>query len=140
MEEHEASGSWSDKGGDVGGGELVDAFKIPANNSQSHLQERLSEELSRSWGDPYIHLVVGPLHLIHEIQAAVYDEGIHVASFLTETGDAISTLLRRAEFELKEWLVSRADYAEEVGHVVRFTKETGTSGSNLPGLYLLPWP
>lgn len=100
MKEHESSGSWSYKGGDVGGGELINAFEVPANNYQTHLQERLSEALSRS-GDPYIHLVVRPLQLIREIQAAVYDEGIHVASLLTETGDAISTLFGRAEFELK---------------------------------------
>ena len=98
MEEHEASGSRSYKGGDVGGGELVDAFKVPANNNQSHLRERQS---GAEAGNPYIHLVVGPLHLIHEIQAAMYDEGIHVASLLAETGDAISTLFGRAEFELK---------------------------------------
>ena len=48
-----------------------------------------------------IHLVIGPLHLIHEIQATVYDERIHEASLLTESGDTISTLLGRAEFELK---------------------------------------
>lgn len=29
MEEHEAGGGWSYESGDVGGGELVDAFEIP---------------------------------------------------------------------------------------------------------------
>lgn len=29
VEEHEAGGGWSYEGGDVGGGELVDAFEIP---------------------------------------------------------------------------------------------------------------
>lgn len=81
----------------MGGGELVDAFKVPAKN-QSHLRE----SSQRRWVEVGpIHLVIGPLHLIHEIQATVYDERIHEASLLTETGDAISTLLGRAEFELE---------------------------------------
>lgn len=47
-----------------------------------------------------------------------------MARLLAETGNAISALLGGAEFELEEWLVSRADYAEIVGHVVRFRKGT----------------
>ena len=72
-----------------------------------------------------LHLVVGPLQLIHEIQATVHDEGIHVACLLGETGNAISSLLGGAKFKLEEWLVSGADNAEIVGHVVRLRKATG---------------
>lgn len=67
-----------------------------------------------------IHLVVGPLQLVYEVQAGVYDERVHVAGFLTEAGDTISALLGGAEFELEQRLVSRADDAEVVGHSARF--------------------
>ena len=83
-------------------------------------------------------MVVGPLQLIREIQAAVYDERVHVASLWAETGDAISALLGSAEFELEQRLVSRADYAEVVGHAVRLTEETRKSGSEWQGPSLLP--
>ena len=65
-------------------------------------------------------MVVGPLQLVYEVQAGVYDEWIHVAGLLTEAGDAISALLGSAEFELEQRLVSRADDAEVVGHFSRF--------------------
>lgn len=67
MEEHESGGGWSHKGGDVRGGELVDAFEI--------------------------HLIVGPLQLVHKIQARMHDERVHVAGILTEAGDPIAALL-----------------------------------------------
>lgn len=95
MEEHEAGGGRSYEGGNVRGGELVDAFEVP-EDYQSHLREGRRVVEARP-----IHLVIGPLHLIHKIQATVYDERIHMASLWTETGDAISTLLGRAKFELE---------------------------------------
>lgn len=104
MEEHEAGGGWSYEGGDVAGGELVDAFEI--------------------------HLIVGPLQLIHEIQAAMHDERVHMARLRAETGNAISALLGGAEFELEEWLVLRADDAEVVGHCIRVRKATGKIGKS----------
>jgi len=63
-----------------------------------------------------IHLVVGPLQLIDEIQASMHDEGVHVTSFLTEASNAITTLLGGAELKLEERLVSGADDTEIVGH------------------------
>ena len=63
-----------------------------------------------------VHLVIGPLQLVCEIQAGVDDEWVHVAGLLTEAGDTISALLGSAEFELEQRLVSRADDAEVVGH------------------------
>ena len=56
------------------------------------------------------------------------DERIHMACLLTETGDAISALLGSAKFELKQWLVSRADNAEVVGHVASLRTGNSTSG------------
>lgn len=52
-----------------------------------------------------VHLVVGPLHLIHEIQTGVHDEWVHVSCFLAKACDAITALLGGAEFELEEGLV-----------------------------------
>ncbi len=62
------------------------------------------------------HLVVGPLELVGEVEAAVDDEGVHVAGFGGEAGDAVAALFGGAEFELEERLVVSADYAEVVGH------------------------
>lgn len=58
----------------------------------------------------------------------MHDERVHMARLLGETSNAISALLGGAEFKLEEWLVSRADDAEVVGHVVRLRKATGESG------------
>lgn len=46
----------------------------------------------------------------------MYDEGIHLAGFGGEAGDAIATLFRGAEFELEEGRVQGVDYGEVVGH------------------------
>lgn len=40
MEEHEAGGRRSHEGGDVGGGELVDAFEIPDGISNNRTIKR----------------------------------------------------------------------------------------------------
>lgn len=37
MQEHEAGAGWGEEGGDVGGGELVGSFEIPAFSDQSNL-------------------------------------------------------------------------------------------------------
>ena len=76
------------------------------------------------------HLIIGPLRLVDKVQAAVYDEGVHMACLLTETGDAISALLGSAELELEQRLVSGANDAEVVGHFVRIRREDGKSGSD----------
>ena len=52
-------------------------------------------------GGKGVHLVVGPLQLVDEIQAAVDDERVHVPCLLAEAGDAIAALLGSAEFELE---------------------------------------
>lgn len=69
-----------------------------------------------------VHLIVGPVQLVHEIQAAMYDERVHAARLLAETGDAIAALLGSAKFELKQRLVSRADYTEVVRHAICLKK------------------
>ena len=70
------------------------------------------------WKEPRgrAHLVVGVLHLIHEIQTSMYDKWVHMPSFLTEACDAIAALFRGAKFMLEEGLVVGAYYAEIVGH------------------------
>ena len=40
-----------------------------------------------------LHLVIRPLGLVDEVQAAVHDERIHVARILAEAGDAVAALL-----------------------------------------------
>ena len=132
MEEHEAGGRWSYKGGDVRGGELVNSFEIPVPIiSTPSFQEGLLLRWER------IHLIVGPLQLVDEIQAAMDDERVHMACLLTETGDAISALLGSAKFELKHGLVSRSDNAEVIGHDVHLGKENGKRSPGWKGSGML---
>lgn len=49
----------------------------------------------------YAHLIVEKLHLIHNIETAIYDEGIQPASFLAESGNAIAALLGGAKFNFE---------------------------------------
>lgn len=83
-------------------------------------------------------MIIGPLQLVHEIQTCMHDKRVHMAGLLTETGDAISALLGSAEFELEHRLVSRADNAEVVRHIIRLKKETGKSAPNWQEPGLLP--
>lgn len=64
----------------------------------------------------HAHLIVEPLQFIDNIEAAVHDEGIHTASLGTEACNAVTALLRGAEFELEERIVFGADDAKIVGH------------------------
>lgn len=113
MEEHEAGGGWGYEGGDVGRGKLVDALEIPDTiiSIIVTIARLYCEEGKR------VHLSIGPLQLVHEIQTGMNDERVHVACLLTETGDTISALLGSAKFELEQRLVSGADDAEVVRHV-----------------------
>ncbi len=113
MEEEEAGGGWGYEGGDVGGGELVGAFEVPGGGAVVSEGEGW---LGGGRGGKWAHLVVGPLELVGEVEAAVDDEGVHVAGFGGEAGDAVAALFGGAEFELEERLVVSADYAEVVGH------------------------
>ena len=63
-----------------------------------------------------VHLVVEPLQLVDDVETAVHDERVHVAGFGAEAGDAITTLLGSAEFELEEHVVFGADDTEVVRH------------------------
>lgn len=49
----------------------------------------------------YAHLIVEKLHLIHNIETAMYNEGIQPAGFLAESGNTIAPLLRGAKFKFK---------------------------------------
>lgn len=62
------------------------------------------------------HLIVEPLQFVDDVETAVHDEGIHTAGFRAEASNAVTTLLRGAEFELEEWIIFGADDAEVVGH------------------------
>lgn len=44
------------------------------------------------------------------------DERVHVAGFGVEAGNAVSALLRGAEFELEERVIFGANDGEVVGH------------------------
>ena len=63
-----------------------------------------------------IHMVVEPLHLIDDVQAAVHNERIHLPCLHAEPSNAVTSLFRSAEFELKQRIVTCADDAEVVGH------------------------
>lgn len=47
----------------------------------------------------------------------MHDEGVHLPCFGAEASNAITALLRGAEFELEEWVITRTDDAEVVGHI-----------------------
>lgn len=49
----------------------------------------------------HAHLIVEKLHLIHNIEAAMYNEGIQPAGFLAESGNAIAALLGGAKFKFE---------------------------------------
>lgn len=61
-------------------------------------------------------MIVEPLQFVDDVEAAVHDEGIHTTGLGAEAGNAVTALLRGAEFELEEWIVFGADDAEIVGH------------------------
>lgn len=71
-------------------------------------------EAGRGWG--YVHLVVCPHQFIHEIQATMYDERVHMASFLAEAWHTIAALFRSTELELEEGRVVGIDNREVIGH------------------------
>lgn len=73
----------------------------------------MGRELEEGKGE-YIHLIVSPLHLIHEIQTTVHDERVHMPGFLAETGNTIAALFRCSEFELEEGLVVGVYYAKVI--------------------------
>ena len=66
-----------------------------------------------------IHLIAKPLHLVHDIQATVHDEGVHLAGFGGEAGNAVAALFGGAEFKLEEGFVLGVDYGEVVRHCER---------------------
>lgn len=63
-----------------------------------------------------VHLPVVPLDLFHDVERAVQDELVQVASLVAEAGLAIAALLGRAELVLEEGIVLGADDGEIVRH------------------------
>lgn len=58
----------------------------------------------------------------------MYNERIHMTSLLAKAGNAIAALLRCAEFELEERLISCANYTEVVRHCGRLFPSIHRSG------------
>lgn len=69
---------------------------------------------------PNSHLPAPPLHLLDDVEAAVYDELVHVPGLLAEARLAVAALLRRPELVLEERVVLRADDGEVVRHLPVF--------------------
>lgn len=78
------------------------------------------------------HLIVEPLQLVDDVEAAVHDEGVHTAGLGAETGHAVAALLRGAEFKLEERIVLGADDAEIVGHYREKKKKSCQPKSGRP--------
>lgn len=96
---------------------MVDAFEIPFGTNEEGLAGGGGvEAFAVGRGIAIAHLVVVPLELVHDVETAVHDERVHVAGFGAKTRDAITALLRGAEFELEERVVFGADDAEVVRH------------------------
>ena len=58
-------------------------------------------------------MIIEPLCLVHNIQAAMNDERIHLSRLSAETSYAITALFRGTKFEFKERVVAGA-YDTEV--------------------------
>lgn len=78
------------------------------------------------------HLIVVPLQLVDDVEAAVDDEGVHTAGLGAEAGHAVAALLRGAEFELEERIVLGADDAEIVGHYYHEKKKKSCQPKRRP--------
>ncbi len=74
----------------------------------------LNERCGSDGSSGHVHLAIEPLHLIHNVQAAVNDKWIGLSCLAAESSNAITTLFGGAELELEERVVARADDAEVV--------------------------
>ena len=61
-------------------------------------------------------MITVPLHFVHNVEAAVHDEGVHPPGFGAEAGNPIPALLGGTEFKFEKGVVFRAHDAEIVGH------------------------
>ena len=91
MKQEEARRGWGEEGGDVGAGEMIYSSEIPkvvySSNGSCIFAGLLLLTLC------YVHLVVRPLNVVHQVQAAVDDVGVHLSRLLAEARDAIAALL-----------------------------------------------
>lgn len=62
--------------------------------------------------------IVGELHFFDHVNAAVYDELVHVSCFLAKASNSIAAGFRRPELILKHRVIPRANDREVVRHVV----------------------
>ena len=61
-----------------------------------------------------VHGTIIPPRLIHDVQTAVYNEGVHSSSLGAEACGTITARFRSAEFELEEGRVAGIDYRKVV--------------------------
>lgn len=61
-------------------------------------------------------MITEPLQFVHDVKAAVHDEGVHPPCFGAESGDTIAALLGGAEFELKQRIIFGAYDAKIIRH------------------------
>ena len=72
----------------------------------------------------FIHLSCTPLHLLHDIQAAVDNELVHMSCLLCEPRNAISSLFCGTKFIFEEGVILGANNGEVIRHC-RFVLEVG---------------
>lgn len=74
----------------------------------------LNERCGSDGSLEHVHLAIEPLHLVHNVQAAVNDKRIHLSCLGAESSNAVAALFGSAKLELEERVVARADDAEVV--------------------------
>ena len=91
VQQQEARGGRGQEGGDVRGGEVIDALQV--------------------------HGVVGELEVVEEVEGGVREVGVHEEGFGAEARVAVAAGFGGAEGVFEDGLVPRVYYAKVVGHV-----------------------
>lgn len=66
----------------------------------------------------FLQSIVGELHFFDHINAAVYDELVHMSCFLTKSSNSIAAGFRCPKLILEHRIVPRTNDCEVVRHVV----------------------
>lgn len=83
-----------------------------------YLSEHVSHIFSAQDGLSVIsHLASSPLHFLHNIQAAMHDELVHMSSLLCESRYTITALLGAAKLVLEEGIIQSTNDGEVKRHL-----------------------
>lgn len=86
--------------------EAIDALEVSATSvSQSPIQVHYNLQLSSP-----------PLHLLDDVQAAVYDKLVHIPRLFWEARNAIAALLRTPKLIFEQRVIQCANNREIEGH------------------------